>query len=64
VGQEFSVQYRMVGTDSTAGTYVEGRASIQIQGLAPDMQLVSCHGILRSVPTLPQSWGAIKARYR
>jgi len=64
VGQDFSVSYQMVGRDSTAGSYVAGHASMYILGVTPDIQLISCHGILREVPTLPSSWGALKARYR
>jgi hypothetical protein len=64
VGQDFTLEYQMAGSDSADGTHVEGHVSIYIEGITPEMQLVSCHGILREVRALASSWGALKARYR
>jgi hypothetical protein len=64
-GQEYEILLRAaVFSSGNAGGYAHGRLSFA--GLPPGSSITSCKGFRQDqpVPTLPVSWGGLKATYR
>jgi len=64
-GQEFEIGFKATAQASgNAGGYSHGRLSFA--GLPPGSSITSCKGFRQDqpVPTLPVSWGGLKATYR
>jgi hypothetical protein len=65
VGNEYEISLS-AGASSSGGAGGSVHARLSFQGLPPGATITSCKGFTQNqpVPTLPVSWGAIKAVYR
>jgi len=65
IGERFAMKLTIDGSDGAGGNGVINTA-LQFSELPPNVVVRSCHGFRQDgpVPTLPSSWGNLKASYR